>query len=371
MSIKFFGLDRQYQNLREEILEITDSVLSTGQVLDGVYVNRFEKEMARRCGRRHAIAVNSGTQALMFAQDVHPTVKLEGQSEKVLIPGVSFVATLNSVVMSGNSPVFCDVNDRAHMDLANFDIALTGAGITTVMYVNIFGNCLDYDELKLICSFFNPHQGIKIIEDAAQSFGASYKGRPSGSLGDISILSFDPTKNLNNYGSGGMLLTDHDEVAVELRDRRGNGRHSGYIMPGTNSKMSEVDCAQMLIKLEHFDAWQRRRTEIAEYYIEHLSAYVDIILPLPDTVSSWHKFVIRPANRTRLINHLRDHGVETKIHYDTPLHEHTTAYGYHDRPRHLPYSEAHCAEALSLPIYPELTDAEVEHIVKTVQTFKW
>ena len=191
MSIKFLGLDRQYQNLREEILEVTDSVLSTGQVLDGVYSTRFEKQIAKRCGRRHAVAVNSGTQALIFAQQAWTH-----ETERVLIPGVSFVATLNSVIMAGNTPVFCDVDDRAHMDLANFDIALTGAGVTTVMYVNIFGHCIDYDRLGLICGFFNPHQGIRVIEDAAQSFGASYKGQPSGSLGDVSVLSFDPTKKI-------------------------------------------------------------------------------------------------------------------------------------------------------------------------------
>ena len=369
MKIKFFGIDRQYQNLRSEILEITDSVLSTGHVLDGVYVNRFEKQMAQRCGRKYAVAVNSGTQALVFAQhNMNHTVNLMDQEEKVLIPGVSFVATLNSVIQAGNTPVFCDVDDRCHMDLGNFDIALTGAGITTVMYVNIFGNCLDYDKLKLICGFFNPHQEIKIIEDAAQSFGASYKGRPSGSLGDISVLSFDPTKNLNNYGSGGMLLTDDETVANELRDLRGNGRHTGHGESGTNSKMSEVDCAQMLIKLQYFDSWQKRRTEIAEYYVEHLSGFVDIILPEQDTVSSWHKFVIRPFIRSKLINYLRDCDIETKIHYDTALHEYSIAYHF-DRPAQMRYSEAHSREAMSLPIYPELTDAEVEHVVNSIRKF--
>ena len=361
--IAFTGLPRQYQTLKKELHEATDKVLSSGQVLDGPYAMAFEHAMAKRCNRAYAISVNSCTQALIFAQGV-----LGIGDSKVLIPAQSFVATLNSVILAGNDPVFCDVDDDALLDIDSCDIALTGAGVTAVMYVNLFGNILDYDKLRVACKFFNPNNDIAIIEDAAQSFGASYKGRPSGSLGDISVLSFDPTKNLPNYGSGGMILTDDPDIAQQCRDLKDNGKFFNHCIPGTNSKMSEVDCAHMLIKLNYFDVWQARRKEIADFYTEHLSAYVDPMLPNNDVVHAWHKYVIRTHGRAHLQFFLGKNSIETKIHYETALHEHDVAcdYNYDHTYEAFKGAVAHSKESLSIPIYPEMTDAEVETVAKTI-----
>ena len=181
--IPFFGVKRQYANLREELLDVVDSVYSSGQVLDGHYTKEFERQMAKRCHRRYAVAVNSGTQALIFAQQL-----LFQEPTKILIPTVSFIATVNSVLLNGNEPVLCDVDDQALIDLDSLDYAIKGAGVNGIMYVNIFGNTVDYDRFRTIGDFFN--DDLKVIEDAAQSFGASYKGIPSGSMGDLSVLSF-------------------------------------------------------------------------------------------------------------------------------------------------------------------------------------
>lgn len=360
--IAFTGLPRQYQTLKHELLEATDKVLSSGKVLDGPYTMAFEQEIANRCDRAYAISVNSCTQALIFAQGV-----LGIGDSKVLIPTQTFIATLNSVVLAGNEPVFCDVDDNALLDIDSCDVALAGAGVEAVMYVNLFGNILDYDKLKLACKFFNPNNDIAIIEDAAQSFGASYKGRPSGSLGDISVLSFDPTKNLPNYGSGGMILTDDPDIAQRCRDLKDNGKFLGNMVPGTNSKMSEVDCAHMLVKLNYFDAWQARRTEIADFYTEHLSAYVDPILPNDNVIHAWHKYVIRVHSRHNLQTYLSKQGIETKIHYEKALHEYDLAYDYNNyNYEAFRNAVAHSKEALSLPIYPEMTDAEVETVAETI-----
>ena len=360
-EIAFTGLHRQYQNLKQELTAATDKILSSGQVLDGQYVNFFERQMARRCQRQYAIAVNSCSQALVFAQGA---LGIDG---KVLIPTTSFVATLNSVIMAGNTPVFCDIDDRALLDLDQIDFGLSGAGVKAVMYVNLFGNILDYNRLRMVCDFFNPNGDIKIIEDAAQSFGASYNGVPSGKLGDASVLSFDPTKNLPNYGSGGMILTDDENVASICYSLRDNGKINGHTMPGTNSKMSEVDCAHMLIKLKYFDEWQRRRTEIADFYTEHLSTYVDPILPGPGVEHAWHKYVIRVTSRDTLINYLASRGIQTKIHYDVPLFEHEIAFDYYNYASTVfRQGTAHSKEALSLPIYPEMTDAEVEAVAEAI-----
>jgi UDP-2-acetamido-2-deoxy-ribo-hexuluronate aminotransferase len=360
--IPFFGVDRQYKNLREEILEVSDKIYLTGQVLDGHYTKEFENQIAKRTQRKYALAVNSGTQALIFA--LFATVNRTPYS--VLIPTLSFVATINSVLMNNFTPVFCDVDHKGLIDLNNFQYKLD-ASVGAIMYVNLFGNCVDYDKFRIHTEFFNDN--LKIIEDAAQSFGASFKGIPSGKMGDVSVLSFDPTKNLNNYGSGGMILTDDHEIYEVCRGLRDNGKPSNDNY-GTNSKMSEVDCAQMLVKLKHFDSWQQRRTDIANYYINELYQYCDICVPNENVTHAWHKFVLRTNARNGLVHQLSLSGIEYKIHYEHALYDLPVGFNYIDYSKDL-YTEtaAFTRECISLPIYPELTDGEVEAIAAVVKNY--
>jgi dTDP-4-amino-4,6-dideoxygalactose transaminase len=237
------------------------------------------------------------------------------------------------------------------------------------MYVNLFGNVLDQDRLISYMEVFSERK-IPVIEDAAQSFGAYYQGVPSGKLGDVSCLSFDPTKNLNNYGSGGMILTDDPAIWELVADMRDNGKANEHIASGTNSKMSEADCAQMLVKLKYFDSWQRRRAEIADFYIEHLTDWVDVLLPNQDVEHAWHKFVIRTGSRSAMQGMLASKGIETKIHYEQPLFEHPVGWDYVDYARDIMRgSTAHSKEALSLPIYPEMTDTEVELVIDSITAY--
>lgn len=364
--IPFFGVKRQYENLREEILHITDTVLSTGKVLDGHYTTTFEQAIALRCDRKYAISVNSCTQGIIMAlQTIEP-------AGKVVIPAVSFAATINSVMMTEHTPYFCDVDGYGQMDLNNLPTSLNDEAISAVMYVNLYGNVIDYDKLRIHTEFFG--KSPMIIEDAAQSFGARYKGRPSGSLGDISVLSFDPTKNFNNYGSGGMILTDNAALAEGLRDFKDNGKYNGHMWPGTNSKMSESDCAQMLVKLQYFDEWQERRHAIATYYTQQLQNYIDIIGAGEGVEHAWHKFVLRHESRARLRNHLSIRGIETKMHYEKALTDLDISAIYTNpfRNGHEFYNaEELCKSCFSLPIYPELTDSEVEHIAQSVKEYFW
>jgi dTDP-4-amino-4,6-dideoxygalactose transaminase len=357
--IPFLGVDRQYKNLREEILDITDRVYSTGRVLDGHYTQEFELQIARRCNRAYALSVNSGTQALIFAQ----RAAMNRPPYSVLIPTVSFVATINSVLMNDFTPVFCDIDFKGLMDLDSYEYKLD-ASVGAVMYANLFGNCVDWDKFRMQTEFFN--DDLVVIEDAAQSFGASYKGIPSGKMGTVSVLSFDPTKNLNNYGSGGMILTDEFHIYETCRNLRDNGK-TLHDAPGTNSKMSESDCAQMLVKLNHFDSWQRRRREIANYYIDRLYQYVDILVPNEGVEHAWHKFVIRTNHRNSLMHRLSLDGIETKIHYEHALYDLGVGFNYVDYSRNL-YTEtsAFTRECVSLPIYPELSDSEVETVAECI-----
>jgi dTDP-4-amino-4,6-dideoxygalactose transaminase len=363
IKIPFFGIARQYETLREELLDASDRVYCTGQVLDGDYTKFFERQIARRCNRQYAVAVNSCTQGLIFAMQAGLTPE-----SRVIVPGISFAATINSVLMANAVPVFCDVDQNALIDLESIDYALDGAGVSGIMYANLFGNVVDYDRFRTYTEFFN--EDLFIIEDAAQSFGASYKGIPSGKLGDVSVLSFDPTKNLPNYGSGGMILTDNFDLAEACYDLRNNGKLDGHSHPGTNSKMSESDCAQMLVKLKHFDVWQRRRKEIADYYIGELAEFVDVCMPGPDVDPAWHKFVIRLTERHGLAQHLAVDGIETRFHYEKPLFELPVGWDYIDY-AHVQYREstAFSRECMSLPIYPEMTDSEVTQVIESIERF--
>jgi dTDP-4-amino-4,6-dideoxygalactose transaminase len=282
--IPFFGIRRQYALHREELLTATDDVYRSGQVLDGMYTMRFEEAIARRCDRAYAITVNSGTQGLKFALQ-----QFEDDNDALIIPAVSFVATVNMAAQSAfKNTHMVDVDAQGLMYLESLERAHIEDNVTTVMYVNLYGNTIDYDRFRLQTEFFTS-QRLNVIEDAAQSFGASYRGIPSGKMGDISVLSFDPTKNLNNYGSGGMVLIDDAGVAANIRNERNNGKESEHEYAGTNSKMSEADCAQMLVKLQYFDAWQERRTRIAEYYSTELLKFVDVPAATPGAVHAWHK----------------------------------------------------------------------------------
>lgn len=362
--IPFFGLKRQYANIREEILAAIDRVYKSGQVLDGHETQYLEHTIAQLCGRQFAVAVGSGTQALIFAQQA---LNVHG---KVLIPSQSFIATLNSVILANNYPRFIDVDDKGLMDidLPGFD-SFSDGSVHAVMYVNLYGNVIDYNKLKLVTDFFNPGNDVKIIEDAAQSFGASYQGIPSGKLGDVSILSFDPTKNLPNYGSGGMVLTDDAYTYANLKDLRDNGKYTDFTTAGTNSKISEADAACLLVKLKYFEEWQRRRTEIAEYYTQELKEHCEILGPNEGVVHAWHKFVVKVQNRDYVKAKIEVEGIETKIHYETPLPEYESAFDYTNYAHDL-YAGAreHSQKVLSLPIYPELTDSEVEAVVKATRT---
>lgn len=363
--IPFFGVDRQYVDLREEILYVTDKVYASGKVLDGEYTKNFERAIARRCDREFAISVNSCTQGIIMA------LQAIEEPGRVVIPAVSFAATVNSVMMTEHTPLFCDVDRNGLLDLSRLGNTLNDHTVSAVMYVNLYGNVLDYDKLRIHTEFFGTNPVI--IEDAAQSFGASYKGKPSGKLGDISVLSFDPTKNFNNYGSGGMILTDNVRIAEALLDFRDNGKHGHHCWPGTNSKMSEADCAQMLVKLQYFDQWQERRNAIATYYKQQFNGYLEVLDENEDVEHAWHKFVVKVANRNQLQTYLTMKGVETKIHYSKALTDLEISNQYVPFLGNGEFSNAErlCNQCLSLPIYPELTDAEVEHVAQSVKDFFW
>jgi dTDP-4-amino-4,6-dideoxygalactose transaminase len=322
---------------------------------------RFVSRMKWHCGRSHAIPVHSGTEALIFALRALKN-RRPVDIPRVLVPTVSFIATLNAVYEAGCRPVFCDIDANGLLDL---DKIQDPKQIDIVLYVNLYGNILDYEKLQLVTKFFG--NDIPIIEDAAQSFGASFKNRPSGSLGTISCLSFDPTKNFNNYGNGGMVLTDDFELALDVGSMHKHGIAGSHIESGTNSRMSEVDCAQMLIKYNYFEKWQERRRDIAAYYDSILSPVVQTMQYDNRITPAYSKYVIHTPRRYTLQNFLATCSIETKLTYEIPL----PAYdlNVYSAPHEYPMADEHCKTCLSLPIYPELTDTEVEEVASKICKF--
>lgn len=338
LKIPYVNLPRQYESIKEELLNAQNAVYTSGRVLDGEQVTNFESEMAKRCQRKYAIAVNSCTQALIFSNMM---TNLHNDS-CVVMPAISFIATLNSVLMSGRHPRFTDVDDQGLIDVSSID----KCDAHTLLFVDLYGNIPNPEKFKSFEDWY-------IIEDAAQSFGSYYDGQPAGTFGHVSCLSFDPMKNLPNYGSGGMILTDEPQFNMVARDLRDNGKFGGSF--GTNSKMSESDCAGMLVKLKHFDGWQQRRKDIANYYSKNLK-HVEVPNINPSVSPNWHKYVIQTDDRAHLQLYLSNIGIESKVHYPYTLGPHQNAYKLSQR-------------VLSLPIYPELTDTEVEAVVQAINVF--
>jgi dTDP-4-amino-4,6-dideoxygalactose transaminase len=346
--IKFFNVDRQYQQDREEYLDLADRVFSSGQVINGKYCRQLENSLKSRTGRKHCILTASCTDALAFVG----SAVLTANRNTVLFPNLSFPATDNGFVretIKKSKKIYLNTDSRGNIDLNQLEKFLDttdNVNKITVVWVNLFGHTINYDR---VLEIKQKYPDVTFVEDAAQSIGAAWKNTPSGGMGDASCISFDPTKNLNAFGLGGAVLTDRNDIAewVDLHRRPHTSKWQNH---GYNSQINELDAAIVWWKLENrFDQWQARRKKIAEYYIKNTN--VDCVVPDTHCISAWHKFVINYHDRDNLAKALFDLGIETKTHYPKTLSGHQTDF---------------TRSCLSLPIYPELNDSEVEHIVNSV-----
>lgn len=345
------------------MLATIDQVYSSGRMLDGPYVQMLEEMIAHRVGRKHAVAVNSGTQALEMCYRLTNLATSSKDHTTILTP-YSFVATINSfynVYGDQGAVHWCKTSTINGLmepkGLEQLRMLSNPKDHFIINIVQLFGNCVNYEELLTTLNWFNI-ENYTIIEDAAQSFGSRSQGRASGAFGNFSVFSFDPTKTLPNYGSGGMILCD-DEVFVDiLRSMRDNNK-LGYSKTGTNSKISEADAAGLVVKLNHYDEWQLRRQKIAEHYVDVIGQEHVIMPAVGMEEQNWHKFVLRINNRELVRERLTKANIETKIHYAQPL-THVWELQNFD-------TFWLGNKVLSLPIYAELTDAEVEYVAKTVK----
>jgi dTDP-3-amino-3,4,6-trideoxy-alpha-D-glucose transaminase len=355
MKIPFTGIRRQYVNLREEILDITDQVLATGQVMNGPWTMKFEDWLANKNHVKHAVTCHSGTQALELIAAFHLQYGFGRVSPTVLIPAMTYIATANAWARAGWNIHIVDTDGYGLIDPKKVPRDLVFHAVCTV---GLYGAAYN--------RWFPNEGNYAMIEDGAQHWLANDCRRH----GAACAISFDPTKNFANYGNGGAVVTNDRQLLDFARDWQSNGRGGGDADHVTNSRMSEVDCAQMMIKARYLNEWQARRETIARHWMERLAGTSVRCLIDSTNVDKhcFHKFVIDIDNRDSVMNKLEAAGITTKIHYTRPLHE-EPRYVNTPGPDMMSAASSLARRGLSLPIYPELTDAEVEFIADQVISY--
>jgi len=354
LTIPFNGLKKQYNNLRNEILNVTDEVLRSGQLIDGNYTVEFENWLSKKNQSRYAVTCHSGTQALEIIADHYKNI-LPRERRNVILPAITYPATANAFLKSGfnyHQVNIFDVDNYGILDTKKFQLFQDN---DLVVIVGLYGASVE-NYIK------NINTGI-IIEDAAQHWLADNCRR----FGVASAISFDPTKNLPNYSNGGAVVTNDLDLVEHARSWRSHGKPN-FCSVGTNSRMSEIDCAQLLVKTRYLDLWQHRRHTIAAYWIEIFTKHgIRCLIDINNVKThGFQKFVIELDYRNIIKDKLESRKIECKIHYEKPLCELPAFFSCGNNTTFLSNAASLSRRVLSLPFYPELTDLEVEYIAEQI-----
>ncbi len=352
-------LKAQYAAIRDEIRAALDGVLEAQHFILGPNVQALEDEIARYCGVRCAVGVASGTDALILALHAAGV----GRGDEVILPTFSYIATGDTVSLLGATPVFVDVlPDTFNIDPAQMEVHITPR-TRAIVPVHLYGQPADMDAVLAVAKKHN----LPVIEDNAQAIGATFRGRKTGSMGSAGCLSFFPSKNLGGYGDGGMIVTDSEPMATRLRSLRGHGtvRHKYRSEEqGWNSRLDELQAAILRVKLRHLDAWKSGRQANARRYDELLVRIPGVTPPrvAPGCEHVYHQYTIRVPNRDLVQQHLAAQGIASTVYYPVPLHLQKMYASLGGRPGSLPAAERAAQEVLSLPIYAELTEAQIGRV---------
>jgi dTDP-4-amino-4,6-dideoxygalactose transaminase len=365
MTVPFADLKQQYIVLKDEILTAVTRVFESSQFVLGKEVAAFEEEFATYCGSRYGIAVNSGTSALHLALLAGGV----GPGNEVITVPLTFVATTAAICYTGATPVFVDVDPATYtMDPARIEAAITPR-TKAVLPVHLYGQVANMDS---ICDIARRY-GLLVIEDAAQAHGAEYKNRRCGSLGDLACFSFYPGKNLGAYGEGGIVTTNNPEFARKIRMLRDWGAERKYehVLKGFNYRMEGIQGAILRVKLAYLESWTESRRKHALAYTTSLQ---DCGLSLPvegeSTRHVYHIYAVLTPQRRALAEALALSGVQTGIHYPYPLHLLPAYMDLKYKPGDFPEAERIAAQELSLPMFPELTSAQISQVSEAVLDFQ-
>ncbi len=363
-NIQFVDLKKQYAPLKEEILAGISQALDGMHLFLGENVQALEKDFSAFCGAKHGIGVSDGTAALhviMRAMGI-------GQGDEVITVSHTFIATVEAIILAGATPVFVDIDPQTClMNLDQVESKITNR-TKAILPVSLYGQMVDMPRLRQIAD----KHGLKLIEDACQAHGAEFKGHRAGSLGDAAAFSFYFSKNLGGYGEGGFITTNDDELAHRVRMIRDHGSERRYYhdLIGMNARLDEVQAVVLRAKLKHLSEWNEARRKHAALYKE-LFKGTPVVAPVecPEAKHIYHLYVVRVPKRDALQAYLKDKGIFTGIHYPVPIHlqKATEFLGY--KQGDLPVTEGVVEEILSLPLFAELEDQQIEYIAKTICEF--
>ena len=368
VKVPFIDLHAQYAGLRHEIRAAVDGVLESQQFVLGPHGEALETEIAAYCDAKYAVALANGTDAL--------TISLAacgiGPGDDVIVPAFTFVATATAVVRLGARPVFADIEPETfNLDPAEIERRRTPQ-TKAVIPVHLYGLPAEMETINAIAAGHSLH----VIEDNAQAIGARYKSARTGSFGIAAGISFYPTKNLGAYGDGGMLVTNSEKLAAHARRLRDHGQSGKYLSdePGWNSRLDEIQAAVLRVKLQRLDDWTAARRAHAQHYNELLAGMPGITTPKVPGHSEhvYHLYTIRiqgeSGRRDRVQQRLASLGISTGAYYPTPLHLQPVFADYGHKPGSFPAAEQASAQVLSLPLFPELTNGQIERVVESLAT---
>ncbi len=370
LSVPALDLKAQYRTIRDEIEPVVRQVLESQYFILGPEVAGFEAEAARYCEAAHAIGCSSGSDALLL-----PLMALGlGPGDEVITSPYSFFATAGAIWRTGAKPVFVDIEpDTYNIDPARIEAAITPR-TRAIIPVHLYGQAADMDPISEIAR----RHALFVLEDAAQAIGAGYLGRKAGTLGDAAAFSFYPSKNLGGFGDAGMVTTDDAALARQVGRLRVHGMEPKYHHQevGYNARIDALQAAVLRVKLRHLDAWTEARRDVADRYrrlfdADGLGGVVTLPTEKPGHHHVYNQFVVRvPADaRDPLRAHLTANRIGSEIYYPIPLHLQTCFASLGHQAGDFPASEAAAAETVALPIYPELTDEALRHVVASVASF--
>ena len=360
MNIPLIDLTIQHHTLRNEINAVIQDVLDRGDFILGQDVTKLEEEFAAYCGVKYAIGVDSGLSALELSLRALGI----GPGDEVIVPAHTFTASAAAITFAGAKPVFVDVDPETwNIDAEKIEAAITPRA-KAILPVHLYGLPADMHMILGIAEKYK----LVVVEDACQAHGAIYKGHSTGSLGNAAGFSFYPTKNLGACGDGGMVTTNDHKVAETVRALRNCGQTSKNVheLAPFNHRLDNLQAAILRVKLHYLDEWIGVRRMLAELYKQLLPASIGRQAEPPGYTNVYHLFVIRTQNRDALQAHLKEQGIGTAIHYPTPVHLQPFFAGLGYFRGRFPIAEKICNEILSLPIYPEMTEEQVEVVAAAI-----
>jgi len=362
-KIPLVGLFDQYQTIKPEIDAAIQNIITNSSFVGGAEVRSFENDFAAYCEAKACVGVGNGTDALYLALRALGI----GPGDEVITVAHTFIATSEAISMTGATPIFIDVlEDTMLMDPALIEPAITPQ-TKAIVPVHLYGQSCDMDAIMEIAR----KHDLKVVEDAAQAHGGRWRGQRVGSIGDAATFSFYPGKNLGAFGDAGAVVSQDEDFIEHVRMLANHGRLEKYThkMEGVNSRLDSLQAAILRVKLQYLDEWNARRRQVADAYLEQLTQS-GIAMPVVNANAEtvWHLFVIRVTEREQLQSFLKERGIATGIHYPVPLHL-QPAYEHRRSSFDLPATERAAQEVMSLPMYAELKQNEIEAVCDAVTAF--